>query len=252
MAGKKFLIINYFGGSYGNFVQTFITGNLKEDNINLLVNNFHKNIKESSVLNIVNTHNNEQLLDQFNLKITYQEEHINLISRNVWNKLPYHLIEKTDELFKNYKGDIDDVKKKIITIAFYKNKLLHGLKDWNNILKQSTLLLPMHYFFADKEHWLLHWKKLFENLGVNATDQYIIGAYHIFNQTQKSLIEEHNFFENVEWSKQDVIGKGNHLGELYYHKHSQKKIPIDIVKYKDTKHMLSCWITHLDTTHAEL
>lgn len=249
MLEKKSLIINYFGGSYGNFVHTFITGNLLKDNIHLLENNFHKNTKSSAVFNISKTHDNEQLSDEFNLKITYEKHHIDLISRNVWSKIPDHLKEKTDELFQYCEDDIDYVEKSIITIAFYKNKLCNGLKDWNKILKQSTLELPMFYFFTDVEYWLLNWKKLFQNLAVKATDQYIIDAYHIFNQTQKSLIEQHNLYENVEWSKQDIIGKGNHLGELYYHKHSQNNIPIDVVKYKDTIHMLSEWINELTTKY---
>jgi hypothetical protein len=252
MLEKKTLIINFFGGSYGNFVETFLSGNLKEGNINLLENNFHKNTKKSLIFNMHKTHDNEKLSDEFNLKITYKEEHIDLISRNVWNKLPDHLKEKTNELFENYPSDIDDVTKKIITISFYKNKLLYRLKNWNKILKQTTLELPMHYFFTNIEDWLLNWKKLFKNLSCTATDQYIFDAYHIFHKTQRSLLDEHNFYKNLHWSKQDIIGKGNHLGELYFNRHSKNNVPIDIVKFKDTRHMLSEWTSNLDTTHAEL
>jgi hypothetical protein len=252
MLEKKSLIINFFGGSYGNFVETLITENCKEDNIDLTLNNFHKTTKESSIFNIKKTHDNEHLLDELNLKISYSEEHIDLISRNVWSKLPNHLIEKTDELFNNCNIDIDYINKKIITIAFYKDKLLHGLNKWNKLLKESTVELPFDYFFTDKENWLNNWKKLLEQLGIKTTDQYIINAYNIFNHTQKSLIEEHNFYKRLKWSEQDVIGKGNHLGELYFQKHSQNTVPIDIVKYKDTKHMLSEWINEFDIKYADI
>jgi hypothetical protein len=252
MFGKKFLTINYFGGSYGSFVKAFLTGNLILDHINLDVNNFHATPNKSLLLNIKKTHDNELQSDESNLKITYNQEHIDLISRNLWNKLPEHLIEKTNDLFRNYEIDIDYDKKKIITIAFYKNKLLHGLEDWNKILKQLTIKLPFDYFLTGKQNWLNVWKKLFEQLGIETVDQYIIDAYDIFNHTQKSLINEHNFYKNLEWSKQDMIGKGNHIGELYFQKHSQNTVPIDIVKYKDTKHMLSDWINKLNIRHAEL
>lgn len=249
MENKRALTINFFGGSYGNFVHTFLTGNLKKESINLNENNFHNTNQESSVIDITKGHYDEKMSDELNLKITYKMEHIDLIVRNVYKKTKNLLEKKTKELFVNYTIDIDNNKnnKEIITIAFYKNSLLHGLTQWNKILKKSTIELPFDYFFTkDKKEWFDCWKNIFVQLKVEVIDEYITDAFDIFKNTQQQLITEHNFYKNAKWTEQDVIGKGNILGEIYYYKHSKDTVPIDVVKYKDTRHMLSCWIDGLD------
>ena len=246
MTSKRSLIINFFGGSYGNFAHAFLTGNIKKDSIDLNENNFHDTNKQSAILDIIKTHDNEKMSDKSNLKITYKIEHIDLIVRNVYKKTKNLLEEKTKELFEDYTIDIDN-NKEIITIAFYKNSLLHGLTQWNKLLKKSTIELPLDYFFTeDKKQWLNFWKNIFVQLKIDVTDEYITDAFDIFKNTQQRLITEHNFYKNAKWTEQDTIGKANILGDLYFYKHSQHTIPIDVVKYRDTKHMLSCWINDLD------
>jgi len=249
MTSKRSLTINFFGGSYGHFVHAFLTGNMKKESINLNENNFHDTNKESSVLdiNIINTHDDEKISDELNLKITYKIEHIDLIVRNVYEKTKNLLEKNVNELFSEGELNISNNHKQIITIAFYKNALLHGLAKWNKILKKSTIELPLDYFFtADKKEWLDCWKNIFVQLKIDVIDEYITDAFDIFKITQQYLIAEQNFYNNLKWKEQDIIGKGNMLGEAYYYKHSKDTVPIDIVKYKDTRHMLSTWIENLN------
>lgn len=248
MENKKLLTINFFGGSYGHFVQAFLTGNIKKNSTKLNENNFHTTNNESSILNInfSRSHDNEKILDEQNLKITYKIEHIDLIVRNVYKKLEDLSKKNINELFSN--KDLDNnTHEQIIVIAFYKNSLLHGLTKWNKILKKSTIELPIDYFFQPtKDSWLICWKNIFAQLKIDTTNEYITDAFDIFNETQKILFKEHSFYKELNWDQLDIIGKGNLLGELYYRKHSQNNIPIDIIKYKDTQHMLYSWIDDLN------
>jgi hypothetical protein len=250
---KNKIIINYFGGSYGTFVQLFLTGKITSNNINFEKKHFHY-VKPNTEI-IIGTHENEKTLDNLNVKITYKKNHIDLICRNKWHKLEEDvnfLKNSSLKIFNDYTLDIDQTSKEIITISFYKNALLHGLTEWNKILNKNTVELPFVYFLLEHSEWLKSWQTIFKKLKIDVTPEYILEAHNIFSKTQKSLIQSHNFYKNLKWREQDIIGKGNYLGELYFQKHSQNTVPIDIVKYKDTKHMLSNWINDLDIEHAEL
>jgi len=250
---KDKIIINYFGGSYGTFVGLFLTGKIILNNIKFEKKHFHY-IKMD--VNIVGgSHQNENPLGKLNLKITYEKDHIDLICRNKWYKLEEYIgLLKTSSslMFNKYELDIDQTRKEIITISFYKNALLHGLTEWNKILNKNTIELPFVYFLLDQSNWLKNWRIIFEKLKIDVTDKYIIEAYNIFNTTQLSLFQSHNFYKDLKWKEKDIIAKGNLIGELYFQKHSEKNIPIDLMKYSDTKNMLSSWINDLDTEHAEL
>lgn len=247
---KNKIIINFFGGSYGRFVRLFLTGKIILDNIDFKKENFHYIKSDFDVVGI--THQNENPLDKLNLKITYEKNHIDLICRNKWHKLEdTNLLKNSASLmFKEYTLSVDQVSKEIITISFYKNALLHGLTEWNKILNKNTIELPFFYFLSKKNNWLKNWRTIFEKLKIDVTDEYIIEAYNIFNTTQLSLFRSHDFYKNLKWKEKDIIAKGNLLGELYFQKHSEKDVPIDVVKYSDAKHMLSEWINILNNTNS--
>jgi hypothetical protein len=247
---KNKIIINFFGGSYGNFVGSFLTSKTTFNNVNFEKNNFHYTNLDSNIIEI--SHQNENTFDKLNLKITYEKNHIDLICRNVWHKLEYinHLKNSASLIFTDYTFSIDRVSKEIITLAFYKNLLLHKLIDWNKILNKSTIELPLSYILSKKNDWLKNWKTIFEKLKIDVTDEYIIEAYNIFNTTQLSLFQSHDFYKDLKWNEKDIIAKGNLLGELYFQKHSEKNVPIDVTKYRDTKHMLSEWINILNNTNS--
>jgi hypothetical protein len=249
---KDKIIINYFGGSYGTFVELFLTGEIMHNAINSEKKHFHY-IQLNFKRNFQGTHENENALDKLNLKITFEKEHIDLICRNKWYKLEddIGLLKKSSSLmFKDYELEIDQNSKEIITISFYKNALLHGLTEWNKIQNKNTIELPFVYFLSDQTNWLKNWKILFEKLEIDVTTEYILEAHNIFNKTQSSLFQSHNFYKGLTWKERDVIAKGNLLGELYFQKYSKKTIPIDVVKYRNTNHMLSEWINILNNTNS--
>ena len=69
---NNFLYINFFGGSYGNFVKKFLKLDLKEDTVDLNRTDFHYqlNYTFSPTLEIAKTHENENIKDtKKNLKI---------------------------------------------------------------------------------------------------------------------------------------------------------------------------------------
>ena len=247
---KNLLYINYFGGSYGNFVDKFLKLDLKKDRVDLNRTDFHYQAI-SSTIEIIKTHENENILDTKNLKITYEKNDIDLISRNVWNKEPKHHIEKAQDLFVGFHEEINIDLKKIVCVAFYKSKLLDGLVKWNPLLKKTTLELPFKIFFYSMENWMTNWKKIFQQLEIEANDEYISYGHTVFHRTQKSLLAQRDFYKNLDWKDQDIIGKGNILGEFYYKKHAEHQVPIDVVKYRDTRHMLIEWIKKLDNGNVE-
>lgn len=254
MIGKKDkIIINFFGGSYGRFVGLFLTGKIIPDNIKLKKKDFHYIKLDFNIVGV--SHQNENPLGKLNLKITYEKDHVDLICRNKWYKLEEDVgLLKTSSslMFNDYELDIDQTRKEIVTISFYKNALLHGLAEWNKIQNKNTIELPFVYFLLDQSNWLKNWRTIFEKLKIDVTDEYIIEAHNIFNTTQLPLFQSHNFYKDLKWKEKDIIAKGNLLGELYFQKHSEKNIPIDLIKYSDAKDMLLSWINDLEIEHAEL
>lgn len=249
---KDKIIINYFGGSYGTFVELFLTGKIFPNIINSEKKHFHY-IPLNLEKNFQGTHENENPLDKSNLKITFEKQHIDLICRNKWYKLEddIGLLKNSSSLmFKDHELDIDQSSKEIITISFYKNALLHGLNEWNKILNQCTIEIPFVYFLSDQTNWLKNWKTIFEKLEIDVTAEYILEAHTIFNKTQLTLFQLYNFYKDLPWKKKDIIAKGNVLGELYFKKHSEKTVPIDVKKYHNTIHMLSEWINILNNTNS--
>lgn len=241
------LVINYFGGSYGNFVDKFLKLHFSKNTVEYTRNNFHYPAS-SSFISIDLCHDNEKDSDTKNLKITYKPQHINIISRNVWNKEPQHLTDKTQREFENYPDNVDIDTKKIVVMAFYKSKLLNGLDNWNTILKRDTIELPLDYFFSTPQRWLIAWRKIFDELKIVVDDEYILSGHYIFNKTQESLLNQHNFYSDLglRWRDQDIIGRGNILGEIFYKEHDRYQVPIDLNKYTDTRHMMVEWIKKLD------
>ena len=156
---KNLLYINYFGGSYGNFVDKFLKLDLKKDRVDLNRTDFHYQVI-SSTIEIIKTHENENILDTKNLKITYEKNDIDLISRNVWNKEPKHHIEKAQDLFVGFHEEINIDLKKIVCVAFYKSKLLDGLIKWNPLLKKNYIGTTISKFF-------LFYRKLDDKLEKN-------------------------------------------------------------------------------------
>ncbi len=251
---NNFLYINFFGGSYGNFVKKFLKLDLKEDTVDLNRTDFHYqlNYTFSPTLEIAKTHENENIKDtKKNLKITYEKNDIDLIARNVWNKESKQHIEQAQALFVDFHEELDIDLKKIVCSAFYKSKLLDGLIKWNPLLKKTTLELPLASFFCSIENWVTNWKKIFQRLEIEADDEYISYGHTVFHNTQKSLLAQHDFYKNLDWKDQDIIGKGNILGEFYYKKHAEHQVPIDMVKYRDTCDMLIKWIKELNNGNVE-
>ena len=110
----------------------------------------------------------------------------------------------------------------------------------------TILNLPLASFFCSIENWVTNWKKIFQRLEIEADDEYISYGHTVFHNTQKSLLAQHDFYKNLDWKDQDIIGKGNILGEFYYKKHAEHQVPIDMVKYRDTCDMLIKWIKELN------
>lgn len=237
------LWINYFGGCYGNFVEKFLKEDLSKTDGWVDRIDFHYH-SIPATFEIYKTHNNENISDTRNLKITYEKKHVNLIARNVWTKEPKHLEEKARELFAGDQVSMED--KKIITMAFYNSTLLDKAESWNRLLKQTTIALPFEYFFCSVQDWTVNWRKIFNKLMINVDDEYLAHGHRVFNITQQTILTQHDYFNILPWKDQDLIGKGNLLGELYFKKHVQNRVPIDIKKYKNTVYMLIDFIKILD------
>ena len=88
-------IINYFGGSYGNFLANFLDHNIDQDSITPLADFHFGNIwTDESKFRL--THDDIMPNDKDNIKITYKLNHVDLISRARWQKVVWSPPETHD------------------------------------------------------------------------------------------------------------------------------------------------------------
>ena len=247
------IIINFFGGSYGNFLRHFLNHNITKNSITESGDfHLHTRLKVKTKLDIKLTHDDVSPSDKSNIKITYHTGNIDLISRMKWQKNVEERVDSFDSFNAASIIKYGHTTRKIVVICFYKVSLLSHLDVWNRQDRENVMYIPFDYFLYDIDKWVATWSKIFESLKIPTEIGYLKQSHQIFDKSQKQIFETHIKNENSSWQEKDVIAKSNLLAQVFFEKHVKENIPIEIPKYSDTTQMLCEWVTQLDKNNGDL
>jgi len=145
----------------------------------------------------------EEDLDSAIIKITYTDEHADLINRNKWTKVKGHLEEQSKKTYPNNKN------KELYTMAIHKLMLLDKDNPFKKTVKKDTLEIKFDWFCSDLNTWSSMFKIIFEKLNIPLSGQYLQNCFEIFNKSQEHIFKAHE-------QKNDLIAESNKLAEIYF------------------------------------
>ena len=145
----------------------------------------------------------EEDLDSPIIKITYTDEHADLINRNKWTKVKNHLNEQAAATFPNNKN------KELYTMAIHKCNLLDKDNPFKKIVKKDTVEIKFDWFLSDLNTWSSKFKIVFEKFNIPLSGQYLQNCFEIFHKSQEHVFKAHE-------QKNDLIEESNKLAETYF------------------------------------
>jgi hypothetical protein len=244
---SKTITINYPGGAYGSFLLAFLNRSFTEESWKSKLGDFHT-FKDIDDIKFIRSHNDILPTDEFNIKITYDIDDIDLIFRLLWSKALWEIEEQVKNIETRY-TNVDVETKKIVMCCFYKKKLHKQCLYWNRET-DNTLKIPFKYFLLPLEDYLTKWSHIFESLNLEYDNQYIKETWHKFQEYQKRFIKDLEFNLQADWHQKDWIGKSNLLADLLMTKEN-KDPSLDKPRYISSSDMLVDWVYKLNVNNGK-
>lgn len=253
---QKKIIIHFVPGSYGHFLEGLLNKSVINESLfnkslefEIDRGDFHwikKDYNDEKIL-IERSHYYEEKTTEIVLKITYEQNDTDLISRNKWTKWPLNYEESKAQAFANLVSDVDEITKEIVTKSYFRLHLLKDVYKWNKKINNHTFEIPFKFFLLDKNQWISKAQEIFNVCGLPYDSNYLETAFDVFQKSQKKIFEAHKTYRSVVWQQKDIIEKSNELSNLYYEKILKNNKPIPPSKeYSNSSEMLATWVKSLN------
>ena len=244
----KTITVNYPGGSYGNFLVAFLSKSFNEDSWRSPLLDHHQ-YNQPKQINFIKTHHNVSDSDQFNIKITYDTDDIDLIFRLKCYKTPWDTEDNIKNIHTRYK-DLNDTTKKIVSCCWYKVELKKNLISWNSITP-NTLQIPFKYFFLPIDEYVKTWLEIFKVLEIECNDFYLKDTYKKFQSRQITFINDLDFYLKATWYDKDWIARSSVIANIIIKK-TKDNANIDLEQYGFISDILISWVYKLDSSNGDI
>ena len=148
------------------------------------------------------------------IKITYTNDDVNLINRNKWQKVDGHLEEQAIKTFPNHPH------REIYTMAIHVINLIAD-NHFKTLDRSDTIEFKFSNFLQPIEDWCMHFKEIFDKLGIEYNEKTIKDYFNAFQDGQKDILEQHKQ-KNDDVFLSYMVGKdyfatyGNDINQNYF------------------------------------